>query len=410
MITISQPYIEEKEHVTYLCSSINDSVLCKEYILWYSVDSDYGKYLCSELADSFLLVLLQIAMSSHQNIKVEAPVSARLLFNLRNSLMPMFLKVLPDSILVDIEAEAKDTPLFSAESVGCGCSLGVDSFSSILKHLEKGVTSGYRITHFAIFNTGQLGDLNLEATEKSFRDKVEELRPFASEVGLPLVAVNSNLNYVYRDSKVTLLQSYSIRTISAALALQKLFRRYIYASSYSAFNVVFSDYDIGHAESILVPLFSTHNTEIVLSNPVMTRVQKTAFISSSPLVQRYLDVCWASQIANMTNNDNLLRDKVKKNCGKCEKCIRTLFTIELVGNLDKYKDIFDLDEYKRYRNKFIIKVLSQKSTNEYYSEICDLMNSVGFHVPFYLKLASWGVKIGLYKFLQRFFKVTTMAH
>ena len=410
MITITRPYIEDKGHTSFLCSLIKDSNLCKEYVLWFSVDSEYGNYLCSELADSFLLVMLQIAMSSHQDIKVEAPVSAKLLFNIRNSLMTMLLKILPRSIPINIEAEAVDSPTFYSESVGCGCSLGVDSFASLLKHVENEVTTGYRITHLALFNTGQLGDLNLEAAEKAFWDNVERLRPFAKEIGLPLVAVNTNLNYAYLDSDVTLLQSVTQRTISATLSLQKLFKRYIFASSYSAFNVFFTPSDIEHSESLIVQQLSTHNTEIILSNPVMTRVQKTAYISSSSLVQRYLDVCWATQIANMTNNSNLLKNKVKRNCGKCDKCLRTLFTLELLGKIRDYEEIFDLNEYYKYRNKFIVKILSQREENEFYNEIFDLMNSVGFHVPFHLKCYSWGVRLGLYHFLQRYFKVTTMAH
>ena len=410
MITIGHPFIEKKNQTTYLSAEITDTNLKKEYVLWYSVDSEYGDYFSPELADSFLLVMLPIAMSSHQDIKIDAPVSAKLLFNIKNSLMAMLLKVLPDSIMIKIDAKTADTPFPNTNSVGCGCSLGVDSFSSILKHLEKEVTPGYRITHFALFNTGQLGDLNLEAAEKDFKEKVERLKPFAKEIGLPLIAIDTNLNFPYLDSKVNLLQSYPLRTISAAVSLQKLFKRYIYASSYSAYTIEFTDLDIGHIESLVIPLLSTLNTEIILSNPIMTRVQKTSYISSSSLVRRYLDVCWAAQVANMTNNSNLLKNKVKRNCGKCDKCLRTLFTLELLGKIRDYEEIFDLNEYYKYRNKFIVKILSQREENEFYEEIFDLMNSVGFHVPIHLKIYSWGVRLGLYHFLQRYFKVTTMAH
>lgn len=410
MITISQPYIVEKEQSSYLCSLVKDSFLGKEYRLWYSVDSEYGKFLCQEVSDSFLLIMLQIAMSSHQDIKVEAPISARLLFNIRNSLMAMLMKVLPDSSMINIEADAIDSPFFHSEAVGCGCSLGVDSFSSILKHIDDNVTSGYRISHLALFNTGQLGDLNLEATDKAFKDNVKRLKPFAQKVGLPLVAVNTNINLPYLDSRVTLLQSVTLRTISAALALQKLFKRYIFASSYSVFNVFFTDKDIEHAESLIVSQLSTHNTEIILSNPVMTRVQKTAYIADSPLVQQYLDVCWSTQIANMTNNDSLLKNKVKRNCGKCDKCLRTLFALELLGKIQLYEDIFDMSEYRRYRNKFIIKIISQRKENEFYGELYDLMKDVHFQVPLFLKLTAFGVRIGLYRLAQRFLNMTTMAH
>lgn len=39
----------------------------------------YGQYLCDDYADSFLLVVLAVAMHSKQDIKIDAPVSSRLL-------------------------------------------------------------------------------------------------------------------------------------------------------------------------------------------------------------------------------------------------------------------------------------------------------------------------------------------
>ena len=141
----------------------------------------------------------------------------------------------------------------------------------------------------------------------------------------------------------------------------------------------------------------------------MTRVQKTAYIADHPLVQQYLDVCWSTQIANMTNNDSLLKSKVKRNCGKCDKCLRTLFALELLGKIQFYEDIFDISEYKRYRNKYIIKIISQREENEFYGELYDLMTVVRFRVPLYLKLAAFGARIGLYRMAQKIFNITTMA-
>lgn len=400
MITIGKPYIEQRGDKTYLLSFVKDTGIGKEWELWYSVENEYGKYLCHEVADAFLLVMLQLAMKSHQNIKVEAPISNVFMYNLKNTIMPMLKSVIPDSRIVDIEANTTEID-FKAEGVGCGCSLGVDSFSSLLNNLGDNVTEGYRVTHLALFNSGQHGDLNLDGAEKAFNKNVEDLRPFAEEIGLSLVAVNTNLNIPYKDYKFPLLQRFIQTTISVVYSLQKLFKRYIYATAYTADHFKFSSEDVSYCEAGLVPLLRTQNTEIILANPMMTRVEKTEFISQYEIVHRWLDVCWASQITMMTENSTLLVGKVKRNCGKCQKCQRTLFTFELLGCLDKFSDIFDLQEYQKYRWRYICKIISTYKTDVFSQELYSLMKEKKVKIPLKSRIFSLGVKMGLYKILQK---------
>ena len=90
---------------------------------------------------------------------------------------------------------------------------------------------------------------------------------------------------------------------------------------------------------------------------MMSRVDKTRYIADSKYVMKYLDVCWAAQSKNSDSKSTLWMGKTKKNCGKCDKCLRTLFTLELLGKKEEYADIFDFNEYAKYRSKFIIKCI-----------------------------------------------------
>ena len=387
MITICQPYIEHKEKASFLYSRIIDETRNRDSLIWFSVGREYGEYLCDETADAFVLMMLQLAMYSGQDLKVEAPVSARLLFNIENTLQPLFAKALPGFRHIKVMAQSTPDQQYHGKAVGCGCSLGVDSFSALLKHMSPDVPENYRVTHLALFNCGQLGDVDLKGAEENFHKTIADLEPFVKETGLPLVAVNSNLNELYVDSGVRLLQSFVNRTISCVLALQKLFGKYVYATSYSVEQFFFSPKDESHMETTFVPLLGTESTEVILTPPAMTRVEKTAYLSKHALTYRYLDVCWAEQMKYCVDNNPTLADtKTKQNCGRCIKCLRTLLTLDILGEIDKYKDIFDLDAYYQ-RKKWFICMTARRSESDIFSqELVDLIKSKNYPIPFMAKV------------------------
>ena len=386
MITIGQPYIEKRGQEVYLLSLIQDEVRQRELEVWYSVDEKYGEYLCSDYADCFLLLVLQLAMNTGQDIRVKSPVSSRLLFNLENTVQPLLAKTSPKFKHIRIEATPATQPHYHAAGVGCCCSLGIDSFASFLKQMAEETPDSYHVTHLTLFNSGQLGYRDVKGTERSFRETVMNLRSFAEEVGLPIVAVNSNLNELYHDGGLTIVQSVVFRTISCAMALQKLFGKYTFASSYPIDKFVMCYEDCSHMESAFVPLLSTENTEVVLSQPTMTRVDKTAYVSRHPITYRYLDVCWAGQMTyGDANFSKFYEEKKNTNCGRCDKCLRTILALDLLGELQKYEGQFDLAFYRSHKDWYIAKVLVGRDSNIYYGELAELLMQKGYVVSGHVK-------------------------
>ncbi len=376
MITISKPYVESKDSKARLYSSIHDEGRNKDYLIWYSVEKEYQGFLCPENADAFLLLSLMVAIQSHQDIKVNAPVSKRLLFNLNNYVIPLFTKIIPNGQRINIVAEEISTVSFAADGVGCGCSLGVDSLSAFYTHFSKTIIEGYRVTHLCTFNAGHFGYLNQKQSETAFIKGIEELRPFSEEVGLPIVAVDTNLNEFFYDSFFRTIKSRFIpSTISCVFALQKLFGKYVFASSYSIDDFEISHIDHSHAEVAFVPELSTESVDVILSCSSLTRVEKTDFIRYNSLTSKYLNVCWAYQRANGVLHDKrYLNSKTKLNCGWCPKCLRTLYTLELLGeDINKYGDIFDLNKYYQHKQEFIEDVYLPRHQNIMHREIYELM-------------------------------------
>ena len=408
MITINCPFIEKKGREVFLKSIIEDSTKGNSFTLWYSVDEQYGSYFCDDRVDSFLIVSLMYAMKSHQDIVVNAPVSRRLLYHIIYDIQPLFTKLIPGSRCVQVSVPNEECTILKGKAVGCGCSLGVDSMSALYKHLGDEVMEEYRVTHLALFNSGQLGYLNKESDESSFRKAVEGITSFSKETNLPIVAVNSNLNDFYVEAGFkTATSRFVVSTLSCPLALQKLFGKYIFASSTPIQSFELNIKDQSFAEVAYVSLLSTEGTEFVLADSAVTRVEKTEFIRHNPLTPKYLDVCWAVQVASsITHDRRWLRDKTKKNCGWCDKCLRTLFTLELLGeDLQRYGEIFDLSKYYAHKGAFVKAVILNRYQNHMYMEVYNLMSEKNIIIPRSVLLSVWKSRImRMAKKSLRFFK------
>jgi hypothetical protein len=95
----------------------------------------------------------------------------------------------------------------------------------------------------------------------------------------------------------------------------------------------------------------------------LTRVEKTRRIAELEAAQRHLDVC--TQLGDT-------------NCTLCEKCLRTLLTLDLLGKADTFQTRFDLDEFRRRRAAFITMVWMDYKEDHCHEEIKDLMDEIGF--------------------------------
>jgi len=86
---------------------------------------------------------------------------------------------------------------------------------------------------------------------------------------------------------------------------------------------------------LLDPLWSTESVGIVNDGAEATRIQKIQWqIARSDVALRHLRVCWENQDSDY-------------NCGRCEKCIRTMVNLEIAGVL---KQCLSFDRPLDYRD------------------------------------------------------------
>ena len=71
------------------------------------------------------------------------------------------------------------------------------------------------------------------------------------------------------------------------------------------------------------PLHGSATLAVEHVAPAVTRLEKIRGIASEPIVQRHLRVCWKNVGSRM-------------NCGRCEKCIRTMLALDACGMLGRF--------------------------------------------------------------------------
>lgn len=383
MITIKKPYVEESGDTTFFKASIVDSVQHIDDVLWYQVPREYGGYFVADVADPFLVSVLLPAIRYCEDIVVEAYVSEQLYYNICNYIIPC-LTAMWGGYVPNISVEGVVATNYMPTASATGCSMGVDSLSAIFHHTSKECLEGYKLTHLTYFNVGAHGTTNIEATEESFFNDLQLINEFATEINLPVVWVNTNMHLLYYEFSFD--QTHTLRNISVVLSLQKLFRRYYYASSFTIDKIRLSKEYMSYFEELLLARLSTESTSLMLEDAAWGRSDKTNYIALNPLSYKYLYVCLKEQIANDGGDEDIARIKDEKlNCSRCKKCLRTMLTLDVIGKLPEFSDVFDIEYFNRIKKYYIGKIIYLKKDDAISLDIYKLMIKEGYRIPVFSK-------------------------
>lgn len=332
-------------------------------------------------ADAFLILAILPAIRYKQDIEVDAPVSEQLYYNINNYIVPAVASIW-NGYKPKIKVKDYTTTNYRPMAVATGCSMGVDSLSSIFHHIDKDCLESYKLTHLTYFNVGAMGTTNLEETEQSFFADLKKVESFAEKLNLPVVWVNSNIHQLFYEFDFN--QSHTFRNMSVVLSMQKLFRRYFYASAYIIPNYRLCRDDMSHFEDPILARLSTESTALMSDDADMPRTGKTDYITRNELAYSNLYVCLKEQIANNKGDDEIVKLKDKfLNCSRCMKCLRTMLTLDILGKLGLFDSIFDIDYFHRIKKYYIGKVISIKGYDEFAADIYNLMLAKRYPIPIY---------------------------
>jgi hypothetical protein len=352
LLTIYQPEKVNMNGKVRLQARFDDAGM--ENILWYESSERYGTYMTTERVDAFLVGLLWLALKKGQNIVVKGALSEKLYYSLNYHLIPLIAQIYKHKRIQVLCDNLVSTPLPNEGAVGTGLSCGIDSLCTAYEHLGRAVPANYQITHFTFFNTGSNQMMGSQKwQEKIYQDRAAWAKACAEELGKDLIVVDSNINDIL---KMSFVRTHTLRNISALLVFQKLFHVYYYSAGYQTLTAKFNQ-DSASYDPISLPLLSTENVAFYSGGSNFSRVQKTKMVSEFELSYKYLNVC-------------LVRIK---NCGRCLKCKRTLLTLDVLGSIEKYKNIFNLEAFYKIKDSYINEVIEGRNSDILFKDIYDEM-------------------------------------
>ncbi len=274
--------------------------------VWYRVPEAWSDAL-TELADPFAVGSVQQAMLHGCDLEVKGTVSRSLLANLEDyvDVWHCWDESRYGRIEVGAAREADGQVGGGAEAV-CSFSGGVDASFTVLRHVKGLAGRRSRKIGAAILVQGfdiPLGDT--AGFEGAFARAAETLRNY----GVPLVPVVTN----WRDNGLDWFYAFGSAAISCLHLFQRRFRSGLIAG---AENYAYQGSTGAHP--LIDRMLGSSSFEIIHDGAGFTRSQKIALLANEPPLLRGLRVCW----------EGARRDR---NCGACEKCIRTILNFRAMG-------------------------------------------------------------------------------
>lgn len=277
------------------------------YELWWEYPLEVPE-IAPEDCDSFLLAALMPAMKQGLNIKVQGSVSQELLANL-TEFQKVWIKWCPEIYReVAIEVDRVRPREVPAESAVVAFSGGADAQFSAYRHATGLAGHASRPLIAGVFVHGfdiPLGD------PKGFDGAANLARRALGDLGLRLIHVQTNV----RDALDVNWEHLCGTAIASVLHGMKGYAGVALIASgepYDALVVPWGSHPMTN------PLLSSGGLRVVHDGAGYSRSEKIRGLSGWEVGIQNLRVCWAGGAHD-------------RNCGKCEKCVRTRLNFLLSG-------------------------------------------------------------------------------
>ncbi len=255
------------------------------------------------------VALLPAMVWEEEELQIDAPVSATLLANLP-AIQDIYQCWLPDARRVAVRAaEVIDHSTQSAGATRDSASFfsgGVDSLFTLVKNRET-------LTHMILVH-----GFDVALCEETYFQALQaRAGKVAGAFGKRLIAVRTNVRDFYGQSHDSWALYYGAVLAAISLCLSGSLSTVLIGSGYSLDDLVPHG-----SHPLLDPLWSTGTLRVVHDGAETTRMWKVEVITREPAALRMLRVCGEQPESEM-------------NCGQCEKCLRTMVALQLLGRLDQ---------------------------------------------------------------------------
>ncbi|MBI5860855.1 MAG: hypothetical protein HZB64_01520 [Rhodocyclales bacterium] len=302
----------------------------KTFQLWVDVPEAYAESL-SDTGNPWLLAMLPMAASLGEDIELALPVDALLLENVKG-VLAIWREWYPElhdvRIHCPVQSYQAQGQVPSARRTAAFFSGGIDSYFTIARRMPG--------NEFGIPAVGKVDDLLTVwgfdvgvYDEAQFRPLANMLATSARQLELRQIVFRTNLRAAeklipFKDMWRRLSHGAGLAFIG--LILEKAYKEVMIGSSYT-YGSLFP----WGSHPLQDVLFSTSVLQIVHDGASFTRVEKTDVVARLPVAQAALHVCLAQGDSN---------------CSRCDKCYRTMMTLDLLGHREHAGELFDWSGYR----------------------------------------------------------------
>ena len=336
--------------------------------LWISVPEEFGEWLTDDVYDAFMIAMLYPAMYYNEELVVDGYVSEKLYYNVMHSVQDCEKAYIEALSNIKISVAGFATAKKVDNKVGMGFTAGVDAFATLYDRFVLEENPNYRISTLFFFNVGTHGGGGERARAK-FHSRYNYILPLVQELGLPFVPMDSNLFDFYKfeweyDAGV-LCRAFGI------LSFQRVLKRYVVAYDYSFWEIVHlnnADY-ASITDMVNYHNLCTEGLDIITDGTQYRRSEKTEKLLNYQPFQKYVNVC----VGNGSTEAH--------NCSKCGKCRRTLFSIDVLGRLDDFKETFDIKEWEKNRYLHLCRMVRDQKKDIYAADNLQLAKRHNVRIP-----------------------------
>lgn len=313
--------------------------------------------------DGFALGVVFMAMRQARTLRVHGPLSRGLCCNLAEFQAAWAIwrperyrpvEIVPDE-LVD------ETPATQPVRAISAFSGGVDGTFTAIRHSRSSREDAYPLTDVMMVH-----GFDVPLTKQvQFEQLAERVRPLIDELGLNLHLLRTDLRaiteplQVWEDSFGALMAS-ALHTFSST-------HRYALLGSGEPYSNIYYPWGSTPATDHLL---SGDRMSLILDGSGFSRNQKCELIATCPTALRTLKVCWEGPDGS-------------RNCGHCEKCVRTKLNLMACG-IDTpacFSEPFDIRDLKKIRLKQAVQVSELE-------RIRDFARARGIHAAWLGELSS----------------------
>lgn len=311
-------------------------------------------------------------MREKHDIRSDLPVTETLKTNLEKIFIPTMCKNDKTLYHTNIIANTENA-LIGGNAVGTANSLGVDSFYTVYKYANA-EDENFKITHF------YMGAISLDlwgTKSKNLFDYLEKrkynyerYKLVANELGKELIMTYSNfIEFMCKKFKYVHITVHTYITLAEILCLKKLWKTYLFSAAFNDGIKIKNTRktDCAHYDEFITEMLTVPDLHFVSSGGEVSRYEKTKTLADYPIAQKYLRPCFNTY-------SNKKQKQEMKNCGSpwCPKCLRLLVSADVSGNLEKFKNVIDIEKYKKHRRRYFRIVVWGKNMSSFLGELYPL--------------------------------------